>query len=107
MPGFSTDGQALLASLIRNHRRKLVPLTEELAWVTPEMAIRLCVPLRLATLLNRSRGGTPPIFSTRIDAGRLIIEFPEGWLASHPLTAADLASEADLLSKADFMLAVS
>ena len=106
MPGFSTDGQALLAALIRNHRRRLIPLTYELAWVTPEMTTRLSVPLRLAAVLNRGRGATPPVFMAAVNGPRLTLTFPSGYLDEHPLTAADLALEVEALARVGVELEV-
>ena len=67
---------------------------------------RLCILLRLAVLLNRSRSSidTPRM---NISAGpdNLSLTFPENWLAEHPLTLTDLETEAELLRDAGFTLA--
>ena len=96
MPGFSRQEQAFLAALIRGHRRKL-PKAElqELAGVNAERALRLCVVLRLAVLLNHARSKNPlPELRLQARAGGLDLEFPPGWIAEHPLTCANLDQEA-------------
>ncbi len=95
LPGFSRREQALLAVLVRGHRRKLV-----MANFKPhgKSAQRLCILLRLAILLHRSRAEVPvPEPLLRVDAGTLELEFPESWLQEHPLTEADLLREAEYL----------
>ncbi len=105
--GFTRQEQALLAALVRAHRRKLP--TEVLAdlperWRDP--AIRLAILLRLAVLLHRNRSSEPlPDFTARVQGDRLAIAFPAGWLEDHPLTRADLEEEAKRLSAADVTLA--
>ncbi len=106
LPGFSRQEQELIAALIRGHRRK-VPLAvfKALGDGRGEIAIKLCVLLRIAALLHRSRVAVqiPPI---RLVAGKksLSLEFPEGWLDQHPLTRADLECEAGFLTAAKFRL---
>jgi exopolyphosphatase/guanosine-5'-triphosphate,3'-diphosphate pyrophosphatase len=106
LPGFSRQDQQLLATLIRCHRRKL-PL-EELRQLPDDIrnrSLRLSVLLRLAVVLHRSRSAAllPPL---QLSAGdrTLEIHFPEGWLAKHPLTDADLATEAGYLEAAGLTL---
>lgn len=99
MAGFSSGEQALMAALVANHRRRI--RTDYLhglpaGWTTRTR--RLLVLLRLAVMLNRGRadGSLPPIRLRPREAG-LRLSFPEGWLAGHPLTRADLAEEATYL----------
>jgi exopolyphosphatase/guanosine-5'-triphosphate,3'-diphosphate pyrophosphatase len=101
MPGFSEDDQQLLAALIGGQRRKLSPaLFDRLAPAHADDARRLCVILRLATLLNRSRSAeAAPRVTLDGDAARLALHFPPRWLAEHPLTAADLRAEAAQLER--------
>jgi len=55
--------------------------------------------------MHRGRGGShkPPM---RITAKNLDIrvEFPDGWLAEHPLTETEIAREAEYLTVAGFTL---
>jgi exopolyphosphatase/guanosine-5'-triphosphate,3'-diphosphate pyrophosphatase len=95
MPGFSSDDQTFVAALIRGQRRKLD--RSYFARLAPNevQALQLALLLRLAVLLNRSRGFAEP---PTVDAGSgplsLAIRLPPGWAREHPLTLADLEREA-------------
>ncbi len=96
LPGFSRPDQIMLAGLVGNHRRK--PRMERFGPLNPgrqTVGLRLSVLLRLAVRLHRSRAGfvpaMPRVELSGPDALRLV--FPEGWLAEHPLTLADLERE--------------
>jgi len=107
MPGFSNQEQQKLATLVRTHRRKFPP-PEELATVPQEDlpgVMRLCILLRLAVLLNRSRSSSD-LPRIRISAGddNLVLKFPKDWLAEHPLTLTDLETEAEFLQAVKFTL---
>jgi exopolyphosphatase/guanosine-5'-triphosphate,3'-diphosphate pyrophosphatase len=106
LPGFSRQDQQLLATLIRCHRRKL-PLEElqQLPEDIRDRSLRLAVLLRLSVVLHRSRSAAPlPPLQLGTGDRSLEIRFPEAWLAKHPLTAADLATEAGYLEAAGFTL---
>jgi exopolyphosphatase/guanosine-5'-triphosphate,3'-diphosphate pyrophosphatase len=108
MPGFSRDGQGLLAALIRSHRRKLsLSSFDHLPTWRADLALKLSVLLRLAVLLtrNRSRELIPMIAASK-SWKRVTVELPEGWLADHPLTTADLEIEAGRLRAAGVRLDV-
>jgi exopolyphosphatase/guanosine-5'-triphosphate,3'-diphosphate pyrophosphatase len=106
MAGFSRHEQALVARLVRAHRRKI--MTENFAnlpapW--PQVLPRLAVLMRLAVLLNRSRTPTQvPELSLELSSSTLGLRFPPGWLELHPLTRADLESEAEYLHTIDLRL---
>jgi exopolyphosphatase/guanosine-5'-triphosphate,3'-diphosphate pyrophosphatase len=104
LPGFGLAEQELIATLVRAHRRKLpIELFED----KPRSWLRLAVLLRLAAVLNRSRAGDAPTPSLELDGKRsLELRFPPGWLAEHPLTAADLELETRFLEPAGFDLDV-
>ena len=94
MPGFSRADQELLAAMILNQRRR--PRLESFETVpAPKPMRRLCVLLRLAVLLNRSRGAhaLPMPGLTSSQDGQLELAFEDGWLEEHPLTRADLEGE--------------
>ena len=96
LPGFSRDDQLVLAALIDGHRRKLP--TERVGALPPALqksTLRLCLVLRLAVLLNRSRGqeAAPPL-RLLVRKTEALLVFPEGWLDANPLTRADLDEEA-------------
>jgi exopolyphosphatase/guanosine-5'-triphosphate,3'-diphosphate pyrophosphatase len=105
MPGFSRDDQALLAELVRLHRKKPGGVLRDLPPTRVTRVLRLAVLLRLAVVLHRGRSEQPvpvPTLEARSTGAKL--RFPGGWLADHPLTAADLAGEVDELRDADFEL---
>jgi exopolyphosphatase/guanosine-5'-triphosphate,3'-diphosphate pyrophosphatase len=109
LPGFSRDDAQVIATLVLAHRRKLTrdiftPLPRHLR----ERALRLAVLLRIAVRLHRNRAerldpdaGRPQL---EISGRILSLTLPEGFLASHPLTAADFDEEAERLASAGFVL---
>jgi len=106
MPGFSKEGQEVLATLVLQHRRKLRPARfEELSGGWSDAALRLCILLRLSCRLNRARaeGAVPPL---RLEARKrkLGLTFPRGWLPENPLARADLEREAARLEAAGWAL---
>ena len=106
LSGFSKQEQRVLAALVRGHRRKFPnsvfdTLPSNLVLITKQ----LCVLLRLAVLLHRSRSpAARPHSLLSAEENRLSLEFPEGWLADHPLTQAELEQEAIDLQSAGFSL---
>jgi exopolyphosphatase/guanosine-5'-triphosphate,3'-diphosphate pyrophosphatase len=108
LPGFSRDDQQTLATLVLGHRRKLQrEFFDALAGSYAGRALRLCVLLRLAVVLHRSRSERrAPALEFRADKDSLVVRFPDGWLARHPLTHADLDEERSLLADAGFRLDV-
>jgi exopolyphosphatase/guanosine-5'-triphosphate,3'-diphosphate pyrophosphatase len=109
MPGFSSSEQKLLAILVRGHRRKFpLSLFKELDSKTRQRLQRLCVLLRLAVLLHRGHAATAsPDVRFGVSGKTVQLRFPDGWLAEHPLTEADLAAEAESLQSAKFTLEFS
>jgi exopolyphosphatase/guanosine-5'-triphosphate,3'-diphosphate pyrophosphatase len=106
LPGFSRQQQAVLAALVRGHRRKFPQLVfDELGDSVRESSRRLCVLLRLAVLLHRGRasGGKPSI-RAQVSNNGIRVTFPDDWLSHHPLTRVELATEAELLAGAGFSL---
>ncbi|CAK0768688.1 Exopolyphosphatase [Gammaproteobacteria bacterium] len=109
MPGFSRPEQQFLAALIRGHRRRLpMELFEALPEGRFEAAWRLCVLLRLAVLLHRSRSHDTTLPELNIhfkpDKRSLRLSFPEGWMDCNPLTQADLNEEVMYLKAAGIKL---
>jgi exopolyphosphatase / guanosine-5'-triphosphate,3'-diphosphate pyrophosphatase len=106
--GFSTQEQQALAALVRCHRRspsigKILGLPERLA----APAKHLMLLLRMAVLLHRSHDPEPlPAVELRVADDRLRLLLPAGWLASHPLTRADLDAEREFLADVGFRLTV-
>ena len=109
MPGFSRQDQELVAALIQGHRRKLSD--EVFAGLPPlraPLALKLCVLLRLAARLNRSRSPRPlPALRLRVRKLRLDLAFPPNWLEEHALTRADLEEEARILADVGVELALA
>ena len=104
--GFSQQEQQLLAVLVRAHRRKF-PDAE--IRVLPErwcqQATRLAILLRIAVALNRGRSdGSLQSIKVKGKKSGIALGLPDDWLDYHPLTKADLKSEADLLSAIDYKL---
>jgi exopolyphosphatase/guanosine-5'-triphosphate,3'-diphosphate pyrophosphatase len=108
LPGFARDAQMTLAALVMGHRRKLQrELFDALPGDTSLRAFRLCVLLRLAVLLHRSRSDRrAPSLKWRAGDETLDVRFPDGWLARHPLTHADLEEERTLLADGGIRLRV-
>lgn len=106
LPGFSQQEQKVLATLVRAHRRKFpLKLFRELAHPWDTLGPRVAAVLRLGVLLNRSRHPTPlPPIELQLLESRISLRFPDGWLAEHPLTAADLEQEVEVLQTAGISL---
>ena len=102
MSGFSRQAQSMLSSLVRGHRRKFpASVFDQLTPEDARRARRLCVLLRLAVVLNRSRADEflPGVAALARDEA-LTVAFPPGWLDEHPLTRADLEQETAYLADA-------
>jgi exopolyphosphatase/guanosine-5'-triphosphate,3'-diphosphate pyrophosphatase len=99
LSGFTRQEQAVLAALILGHRRKF-PVQELAALPAAVQGCtrRLCVILRLAVLLHRSRSpaAKPQPALTATDDG-LSLRFAPDWLQKHPLTQLELEQEAQYL----------
>jgi exopolyphosphatase/guanosine-5'-triphosphate,3'-diphosphate pyrophosphatase len=108
LPGFSLHGQRILATMVGGHRRTVNP--ESFAALGSRSAgsvLRLCLLLRLAVVLNRARSGrriAPVELAAR--GTSLVMQFPQGWLRDHPLTAFDLDQEAHQLGRIGWELTV-
>ncbi len=106
MPGFSRQEQVLLSILVRLHRRKIVlDIFDQVTDDDKNKLIKLVIILRLAVVLNRSRNTikTPDV-DIVISKQKINLKFQEGWLKDHPLTEADLETEANYLSVIDYKL---
>lgn len=104
--GFSTYEQVRLAAVVALHRKQF--RVDELAKVArrERAEIRgLAVILRLAVVLHRGRSAVAlPELTARATDRHIALGFPPGWLQAHPLTEADLATEARYLAAAGFSL---
>lgn len=106
LAGFSRQDQQAVAALVRTHRRELTG-DEFDAFPAPfsQRLERLAVLLRVAVLLHRPRGAAAEAIEVTPGARRLELRFPPGWLAVHPLAAADLEAEATALAAIGWALA--
>jgi exopolyphosphatase/guanosine-5'-triphosphate,3'-diphosphate pyrophosphatase len=100
LPGFSQQEKAVLAAMIRSHRRKFVTaLFKDLPERWMLRARRLAIIVRLAVLLHRSRDSEPlPAFDVQLDKDAIRLDFPKGWLDKRSLSKADLEQESNYLS---------
>jgi exopolyphosphatase/guanosine-5'-triphosphate,3'-diphosphate pyrophosphatase len=99
MAGFAKRDQLLLAALISGHRRKFpLSMFESLPSTLVTPAKRIAVLLRISVLLHRGRGSTLETQVQAVADGQCLeLTFDNGWLASHPLTKADLKQESSWL----------
>jgi len=106
--GFSQQEQLLLAILVRAHRRKFpADAFKSVPERWARQATRLAILLRLAVTLNRGRTAAQlPKIATTVGKSTITLELPEDWLEFHPLTRADLASEAACLETVNYKLVV-
>lgn len=102
LPGFSLPERQVLATLVRSHRRKFpVEAIAALPRNWSAWTERLAVVLRLSAVLHRSRSPLPlPAIGLTAARKSLELRFPPGWLDEHPLTRADLETEAAYLREA-------
>ena len=106
MPGFSRQEQDILSALVRLHRRKIMlDIFAEVAVQNQQSLVKMIIILRLAIVLNRSRAAikTPEI-DIKINNNVIELIFQKGWLMEHPLTEADLETEASYLATTDYKL---
>jgi len=97
--GFTLAEQKALALLVRFHRRKIdnsafdgLPDEERIR------LLRLLGILRLAALLHRGRyDESLEDVNVIIKEGQITVVAPQSWLDSHPLTYAELQTEAERL----------
>ncbi|TCK06061.1 exopolyphosphatase [Marinobacterium mangrovicola] len=108
LPGFTNTEQQLLAFLARGHRRKFPKEEYKLLPDDKRHSYRfLCLILRLSVLMHRSRSTAKlPALKLKAKEKTIRLSFPKGWLDNHPLTRADLDSEAEYLRAIGFELSI-
>ena len=108
LPGFSQQDKALLAVLVRAHRRRFpVGAIRILGDRTAERIGHLAVLLRLSVIAHRSRTDTTipgPGITAEAGSGSLRLAFPPGWLDAHPLTRTELEEESEALASISLKL---
>lgn len=99
LPGFSLPERALLATLVRGHRRKLNDLVfASIPDNHREATERMVLLLRLAVALNRPRSPRElPTMRLLAKERKLTLELPADWLQARPLTVAQLEEESRLV----------
>ena len=109
MAGFTRQGQELLSVLLKGHRRKF-PLAglEDLNPLVRLQTRYVCMLLRLAAVLNHSRGSVElPTIECQGKNASITLIFPKGWFEQHPLTQDDLIVESNYLNAAGLELVVA
>jgi exopolyphosphatase / guanosine-5'-triphosphate,3'-diphosphate pyrophosphatase len=109
LPGFSQEEQEQLAVLAAGHRGKLADnLFEDIAESERLKLRRLLSIMRLANSFKYvEKLEQLPEFNIHASEQSLFLEFPEGWLEEHPLTARELAVEQNIFAKIGLELGVS
>lgn len=106
LPGFNRQDQAALSALVLAAHGDLdeARLREEYPGRTPPL-LRLAAVLRIAIRLHRSRSerDLPPL-RLQASGDALQLGLPDGYLAAHPLTRADLQAEQRDLAAAGLTL---
>lgn len=109
MPGFSREEQQSLAAIVRAQRRKF-PINDfdALPDELQTTSMRLAVILRLAMVFNRGRSEQADTFvGLEVTIKGLRLSLPEGWLANHRLTEADLRQERSYLKAIGIKLKIT
>jgi exopolyphosphatase/guanosine-5'-triphosphate,3'-diphosphate pyrophosphatase len=109
MSGFSRQQQRLLGVLVRNHRRKLqVDTYDAQPEDIRESVLRLSIILRIAVLLHRGRSNdNKSKLTTRVEDKHIYLNFPDDWLAEHPLSIMEMEQEAKYLKQVGYKLSIS
>ena len=108
LPGFSEEQRQALSLLIRGHRRSMPGLAfRSFDPVHADRLLRLVTLLRIAVILERSADDAEsPAPKLVVGDTRLELDCGAGWLAAHPLSARELAFEAEQLARAGLALDV-
>ncbi len=106
LSGFSLSEQAVLAALVRGHRRKFPnEVFDALPEEVRQGARRLCILLRLAVLMHRGRSASgKPMLLLDANNDDVRVNIPTDWLENHPLTRAELEEEAERLQAAGYRM---
>ncbi|MCF6281909.1 MAG: Ppx/GppA family phosphatase [Candidatus Polarisedimenticolaceae bacterium] len=106
LSGFTRQELAVLAALIRGHRRKFpLEVFEALPSKVINSSKQLCILLRLAALLRRSRSASArPNIRITVQGDKINLRFTPSWLNRHPLTHEELKYEQAHLKEVGFEL---
>lgn len=98
LDGFSKQDQRILATIIRNHQRK-IDLDDFIG--LPEYLLKVTLLLRVSVLFNRGRYlQESPAVEIIVSDKEIELHFEENWLKEHPLFQEDLSSERRFLRQA-------
>lgn len=108
MPGFSRQEQQFMATLVATQRYRLDRgVIERQASRLHNPLRRLIAIMRLAVTMCRARIDSDiPEFSMDVEADRISLRLPDGWLESHPLSARGLAYQNRQLEKIGLALKI-
>ncbi|WP_088329747.1 exopolyphosphatase [Lacimicrobium sp. SS2-24] len=108
LPGFNQAQQALLATLVRFHRKKIrTDELPELIEYSHEQVLKLICLLQLGVLLNiRRQDDLLPKIRAEAKENKLILDFGQDWLENSPLVSADLELEAEFMRGCGIRLVV-
>ena len=100
MPGFSNQEQLKLAVLVAAQRRKIKrDWVKKLSDYQYQKLLPLIIILRLAIIINRPRANClNEVEKINFSENTIKLKFKKGWLENHPLTHADIKSEAKYLT---------
>ena len=105
MPGFSKMEQESLGFLVRAQRRSLTKL--QMPVLSDDRTVLVMI-FRLAVLFHRNRLDiTPPELNLAWHKAGFGLDVEPGWLASNPLTDAELASEVGYWEAIDITLSLA
>ena len=106
--GFTRQEQNRLSLLVRYQRKRICKdIFKQFAKPQRQVLLRLILLFRLAVLLRRSRSPEPlTTLQLMLDGKKIKLTFPDKWLATHPLTEADLSVEAKYLREIGWELTV-
>lgn len=109
MLGFSRKDQSILASLVRNHRRKIsLAAISTMSTADRQRYSYLLTVLRLAVLFHRTRGSSNlPDLDIHTTDSNITLGIDAAWLDNNPLTDADLQDEVKLLSALNIKLLIT
>lgn len=104
LAGFSRVEQAEIASLVLAHRKRFptknFPMQDQ-------RLIYLAILLRLAVIFHRGKPHKDfPSIHAKATLGSITLKMPSAWLEQHPLTQADVETEARYLEDLNFLLEI-
>jgi exopolyphosphatase / guanosine-5'-triphosphate,3'-diphosphate pyrophosphatase len=106
MAGFSRQEQKVMATLVRNQRRKItMEHFSELRPALRQRALRLSLLLRLAVILHHGRSERRlPTLQFKVEDIGMTLKVPAGWVQARTLALADLEQEAAYLAIVGYSL---